>query len=564
MYPDIVVQLFSGVNQMQNLKLVYKLSTGFILIIAVMIILALSNGFANSRIEDNALDQSEIFIPVVSNLNQLTNNFTTVRTRFLLYGTEEKMQYMQDGLNHLKIVKKNLATLINLIGNHPELKKQQDPIERFVQLLDNYETTYRNLRKKQDKTVLTQAEETGDEIIKLCNVMTEKATKRLNEMAVSSVQITKSAQTSNIVGVGLGVFLSMIISFFLTSSVKKPIIQCASFADKLAEGDFTIKIGMDRKDEAGQLAASMDRIVENVGSMIGDITTGVETLASSATELTTISEQMASGAEQTTARAETVATAAEEMSANMNTVAAATEEAVTNVSIVATSTDELTSAISEIAQNTAKANQITSTAVGDVEDASEKVGKLGDAATEVGKVTETITEISDQTNLLALNATIEAARAGEAGKGFAVVANEIKDLAKQTAEATGEIRYRINSIQESTQGTVDQISQISSVIKEINGIVSTIAAAVEEQSATTEEISNNMNQATLGLQEVTENVAQSSSVSGEIAQDILKVNSEAGEMTEASGQVRLSIQELSKLAEELRAISTNFRVDDKR
>ena len=75
-------------------------------------------------------------------------------------------------------------------------------------------------------------------------------------------------------------------------------------------------------------------------------------------------------------------------------------------------------------------------------------------AQSISKVTEVITEISEQTNLLALNATIEAARAGEAGKGFAVVANEIKELAKQTAEATKEIKTKIEGIQTSTSDIV--------------------------------------------------------------------------------------------------------------
>lgn len=93
-----------------------------------------------------------------------------------------------------------------------------------------------------------------------------------------------------------------------------------------------------------------------------------------------------------------------------------------------------------------------------------------------------ITEISEQTNLLALNATIEAARAGEAGKGFAVVANEIKELARQTADATSEIKEQIEGIQGSTSGTVSEIDEILKVINDVNEIVSNIATAVEEQS----------------------------------------------------------------------------------
>ncbi len=109
-----------------------------------------------------------------------------------------------------------------------------------------------------------------------------------------------------------------------------------------------------------------------------------------------------------------------------------------------------------------------------------RMAELGSAGQEISKVTETITEISEQTNLLALNATIEAARAGEAGKGFAVVANEIKGLAKQTAEATLEIRQRIDAIQSSTSTTITEMEQINTVINDVNSIVTTIASAVEQ------------------------------------------------------------------------------------
>ena len=111
---------------------------------------------------------------------------------------------------------------------------------------------------------------------------------------------------------------------------------------------------------------------------------------------------------------------------------------------------EMTSTINEIARNSEKARTITHESASRAQDVAVKVNALGNAAQEVGNVTETITEISAQTNLLALNATIEAARAGEAGKGFADVANEIKELARQTAEATLEIKGQIEGIQNST------------------------------------------------------------------------------------------------------------------
>lgn len=114
---------------------------------------------------------------------------------------------------------------------------------------------------------------------------------------------------------------------------------------------------------------------------------------------------------------------------------------------------------------------------------------------------------------------IEAARAGEAGKGYAVVANEIKDLARQTAEATQEIRLKIDGIQNSTDATVTEIKRIQSVITNVDDIVGTITTAVEEQSSSTKEITNNVNQGAQGIQAVNENVTKSSGDSATIAAD---------------------------------------------
>ena len=313
-------------------------------------------------------------------------------------------------------------------------------------------------------------------------------------------------------------------------------------------------------DDLQALSSYFNNFVLKLQRMFREVVQGVETMSSATTELSAISEQMSGSATTVSDQSESVAASAEEMSTNMESVAAATEQATTNINLVASAAEEMNATISQVADNTAQASAVTGEAVSEATSASEKVQELGVAAKEIGKVTETINDISDQTNLLALNATIEAARAGEAGKGFAVVANEIKELAKQTAEATDEIRTRIEGIQHSTSGTVNQIERISTVINTVNQTVTEITTAVEEQSKATDEIADNVSQAAQGLGEVNENVAQSATVTSEIAQDITGISQSAKEMATSSGEVRSSAGELSELAAKLKNMVSGFRL----
>lgn len=363
------------------------------------------------------------------------------------------------------------------------------------------------------------------------------------------------------------VFLSCIlvvlpITLFFSNSMIRPISRVVTGLRDVAEGegDLTARLEVKSMDEVGELAYWFNTFMEKLQGIIRNIAGNADTLNGSSSNLSTLSEQVSDGAEQMSSKVNTVASAGEEMSSNMESVASTMEEASTNISVVAASAEEVTSTINEIARNSEKARTTTNEAVSRAQNVSNKVDELGVSAREVDKVTEAITEISEQTNLLALNATIEAARAGEAGKGFAVVANEIKDLARQTAEATQEIKEQIDGIQNSTSGTISEIEQILKVINDIDEIVSTIAAAVEEQSVTTTEIAGNVAQVSQGIQEVSENVSQSSAVSSGIAKDIAEVNQTTSEISESSAKMKDNARELSELAHELKGMVSRFKV----
>jgi methyl-accepting chemotaxis protein len=357
--------------------------------------------------------------------------------------------------------------------------------------------------------------------------------------------------------------LTVIFATMVTRSITTPIMLGVEVLQRISGGDVSQNVPeamCGREDELGDLARAMQTMSESLRKLLGGIAVGVQTLAAAATELSSVSKETASGTASMSDKAHTVAAAAEEASANTMSIAAGMEQSSSSLSSVASATEQMSATVGDISANTAKARSISEQATGQAQTITEQMQKLGQAAQEIGHVTETITNISAQTNLLALNATIEAARAGTAGKGFAVVANEIKELAKQTAEATEDIKARIAGIQNSTGSAMTDIGKITTVIREVGGIVSSIAAAIEEQATVTKDVAGNIAQASGGVRDANERVTQTAEVSKSIARDIAGVNQAVSGIRQGGEHVQASAAELSKLAEQLGAQVAQFRV----
>ncbi len=377
-----------------------------------------------------------------------------------------------------------------------------------------------------------------------------------------SRNIRASVMKTSLVFLGFLVVSVAFCYFIVSRGIVGPIRNMIRVLGDIAEGegDLTRRIVDSSGSETEEMGNNFNMFVEKIRIIIRDVATNAVTLSEASSGLSEISRQMTVGAERTSERSGVVAAAGEEMSANMTSVAATMEEASSNVGMVAAAAEEMASTVEEIARNAEQARRITEDAVSQSATASGQVEDLGRAAEEIGNVVETITDISEQVNLLALNATIEAARAGEAGKGFAVVAGEIKELARQTADASAEIKGKVAGIQSSTDGTVLEIGNVSKVVNEVNEIVTTIATAVEEQSATTREIAENASQASMGIGDVNKSVADSSAVAESIAEEIADVTRAANDMSGSSAEVNESAEELSTLSEQLNEMVGKFKV----
>jgi len=378
------------------------------------------------------------------------------------------------------------------------------------------------------------------------------------EFLAAAHSIRNSILMITLAAVALVCGLVIVFARSITVPLKRAVEGLKDIAQ--GEGDLTMRLQVASRDEIGELARWFNTFIAKLQGIVGEIADNTRSIDTSSHALSQIATDLSASSSDTSARADNVAAAAEEMTANLNNVAAAMEQSTTNTSMVASAAEEMTATIGEIAHNAQRAHSISLSAVEQAQATTGKMAALGKAAMAISKVTEAITEISEQTNLLALNATIEAARAGEAGKGFAVVANEIKELAKQTATATLDIKRQIEEVQTTTSTTVEEIKQITEIINSINEIVAIISIAVGEQSSATQEIANNIAQASQGMGEVNENVSQSSVVAASITRDITTVNTASAEISQGSNQVKDSATDLQQLAQRLRTIVDNFKI----
>jgi methyl-accepting chemotaxis protein len=373
--------------------------------------------------------------------------------------------------------------------------------------------------------ILAQMDKLETTIVERIDAASAAASQAAKAASSEAQDAYESARALTLAAIVCAVVLALAIGLLIARSVRRPVQYMREVLGQVADGDLSVRAGsVGGGAELGEMARSLDTTLDALGSVFGLVNASTTRLAEASGQLNTAADAMAVNAQTAAAQADGVVASAGAVASSVDTVA--------------TGSSQMESAIREIAHNATEAARVAHQAVGVAEATTQTVGKLGDSSEEIATVIKLINGIAEQTNLLALNATIEAARAGEAGKGFAVVASEVKELAQETARATEDISKRVEAIQADTAGAVDAISQISSVIAEINNFQATIAAAVEEQTATTNEMNRNVAEAATGTQGIAAAISGLAAGSQETSQRVADAQRAAGELARMSGELQ--------------------------
>jgi methyl-accepting chemotaxis protein len=440
--------------------------------------------------------------------------------------------------------------------------EREATMSRLHDLLRRYREGMRSARDAGRAIAIVRAkelEQVGNEISELARELEIRNTTRQAGVAVRTASTARNTASTIILASLISLIAGLALGIVVTRGISRPLLDLSRTMRRLADGDTSISLsGLDRRDEIGEMSRAIavfrDNAIER--TRLEQLSQGErearERRQRKLEELVTdlrgsVQEALASvggDSERMEQTARNLADIATEADRQALAASSASQQTSSNVQTVAGAADELAASVHEIGRLIEAANSQVRRATEMTSIGTRRIEGLSQAARKIGEVVNLIQEIAAQTNLLALNATIEAARAGEAGRGFAVVAAEVKQLADQTARATGDISHQVAGIQQATQEAVEVIGAIGSAMNEVNGFSNAVAAAVEEQNAATQEISRNVQHAAAG--------------SEDLMQNVVGVTRTIGETTQSANHVFAASQNLGRQAQVLRQSIERF------
>lgn len=391
-----------------------------------------------------------------------------------------------------------------------------------------------------------------------------------------SIAVEKSVKdsiTNSLVGLAI-LLITCLVAFLLAGYTTKPILVLLAAANRIAEGDLSIKsINVKSKDEMGILGKAFEKMLINLKELIDQVKEHSSRVTQSSKEMIEVCEQQTKVITNTADNVNRIAegtllvgSSIDKTTSNMNDLDKTINDISEKSNVVSDVVFDASAYSEKGSDALTKVNLSMKSIHQSVNDTAMVINKLGEHLKAIGQITEVIKGISEQTNLLALNAAIEAARAGEQGKGFAVVADEVRKLAEQSGEAAGQVRNLIDGIENETENVVMvmnkgicEVNSGSEVINEANSYFELIFKAIQEISVSIKEVNTSVSHMTKNGKQVFENLNTMLELSEKVTAETQAISSATEEQVASIEEMTASAQSFGQMSENLEKITKRFR-----
>jgi len=519
----------------RNLKIGMKLMVVVLSVVAMTAVLGVFSVAQLSKVNDVSVDISGNWLPSIQALGKISMSFNLLRradlAHILVTDKEAMDRYERSAEQAAAQIAEAEAKYEKVISSDEERRlydKVRSSWTSYVEMHHQVMGLSKAMKKQEATALNVEARKPFEAAMEILEQDIELNAKGAAEATRHAEDMYRSARLLIFVvmlfSAALGIVLALVIAKMIGGALRTGV----RVAERLAQGDLSMKIEHASQDEAGQLLRTLDTTVKSmreVTSMAEEIAGGnlsVDVKPRSEEDslmkaLAVMVKKLSDVVIEVKGSADNVASGAEQLSESSQQLSQGSTEQASAIEEVSSSMEEMSSNIKQNADNAQQTEKIALKAASDAKEGGEAVARTVEAMKQIASKISIIEEIARQTNLLALNAAIEAARAGEHGRGFAVVASEVRKLAERSQKAAGEITELSGSSVKVAEKAGELLSKILPDVQKTSELVQEITAASREQDSGAAQINKAIQQLDQVIQQNASGSEETSATSEELA-----------------------------------------------